>query len=181
MGICSSCESTNVATVKVILHDGRLQEFAYPIRVSQVLEKNPRSFVCNMDEMDFDIFISAINAEEELQQGRLYFALPMSWLKSPLSGEKMVSLAAKASMALKTMSSTGGSGRCGCGKKDDFMVDIINSIVSDSTSPKIAVGGGRTVGGHHGGSMPERKDRAGGGGRGRGGKHTEKLSAILEE
>ena len=51
---CSSCESTDVATAKVILQDGRLQEFACPIKVSQVLERNPNCFICNSDDMDFN-------------------------------------------------------------------------------------------------------------------------------
>ncbi|KAK9184234.1 hypothetical protein WN943_024582 [Citrus x changshan-huyou] len=157
MGICNSCESTNVATAKVILHDGRLQEFAYPVRVSQVLEKNPMSFVCNMDDMDFDTFLSGINGDEMLQPGRLYFALPVSWLKSPLRGEKMVSLAVKASLALNKM--RGGRGKC-CGcvvKKDDFWLDFSTRVLG-SSSPKIVVGGG---GDGSGGSTLNRKGRGG--------------------
>lgn len=171
MGICNSCESTNVATAKVILHDGRLQEFAYPVRVSQVLEKNPMSFVCNMDDMDFDTFLSGINGDEMLQPGRLYFALPVSWLKSPLRGEKMVSLAVKASLALNKM--RGGRGKC-CGcvvKKDDFWLDFSTRVLGLS-SPKIVVGDG---GDGSGGSTLNRKGR---GGRGR---FTTKLNVIFEE
>ncbi|CAK9173024.1 unnamed protein product [Ilex paraguariensis] len=54
MGLCSSCESTSVATAKLILQDGRLQEFSYPVKVWYVLQKNPSCFICNSDEMDFD-------------------------------------------------------------------------------------------------------------------------------
>ncbi|EXB96695.1 hypothetical protein L484_011736 [Morus notabilis] len=54
MGICSSTSATHVATAKLILQDGRLQEFAYPVKVSYVLQKNPSCFICNSDEMDFD-------------------------------------------------------------------------------------------------------------------------------
>ncbi|KAG6595072.1 hypothetical protein SDJN03_11625, partial [Cucurbita argyrosperma subsp. sororia] len=108
MGICSSSESTAVATAKLILNDGSLQEFSYPVKVSYVLQKNPSCFICNSDEMDFDDALSAINDEEELQLGQLYFALPLSRLKQPLQAEEMAALAVKANSALM---------KCGAGDK----------------------------------------------------------------
>ncbi|XP_043711160.1 uncharacterized protein LOC122660052 [Telopea speciosissima] len=111
MGICSSCEATSVATAKLILQDGQLQEFPYPVKVSQVLQKNPTCFICNSDDMDFDDFVSAINEEELLQPGQLYFALPLSRLKYPLQAEEMAALAVKASLALSR--SSGQSSRNG--------------------------------------------------------------------
>ncbi|XP_009775617.1 uncharacterized protein LOC107781171 [Nicotiana tabacum] len=100
MGICSSYESTSVATVKLILHDGRLQEFSYPVKASYLLQNDPTIFICNSDEMDFGDVVSAISAEEELQLGQLYFALPLSRLKCRLQAEEMAALAVKASSAL---------------------------------------------------------------------------------
>lgn len=100
MGICSSCESTSVATAKLILEDGRLQEYAYPVRVSYVLQKIPASFICNSDEMGYDDVASAVGDDEELQLGQIYFALPLSQLKRRLQAEDMAALAVKASSAL---------------------------------------------------------------------------------
>ncbi|XP_010548379.1 PREDICTED: uncharacterized protein LOC104819818 [Tarenaya hassleriana] len=100
MGICSSCESTHVATAKLILQDGRMMEFTYPVKVGYVLQKYPMSFICNSDDMDFDDVVSAISADEELQLGHLYFALPLSWLRRSLQAEEMAALAVKASSAL---------------------------------------------------------------------------------
>ncbi|KAF8410615.1 hypothetical protein HHK36_003147 [Tetracentron sinense] len=100
MGICSSCESKSVATAKLILEDGKLEEFSYPVKVSYVLQKNPACFICNSDEMEFNDCVSAINADEELQPGQLYFALPLSGLKHPLQAQDMAALAVKASSAL---------------------------------------------------------------------------------
>ncbi|PWA85902.1 hypothetical protein CTI12_AA140290 [Artemisia annua] len=100
MGICSSCNSTSVATAKLISHDGRLQEFSYPVKVSYALQKNPNTFICNSDEMEFDNIVSAISADEELQLGQIYFALPLSRLRQPLQPEEMAALAVKASSAL---------------------------------------------------------------------------------
>ncbi|KDO79414.1 hypothetical protein CISIN_1g035562mg, partial [Citrus sinensis] len=67
MGICSSCESTHVVTAKLVLQDGRLQEYSYPVKVSYVLQKYPTYFICNSDEMEFDDVLSAISEDEELQ------------------------------------------------------------------------------------------------------------------
>ncbi|GMI76920.1 hypothetical protein like AT2G23690 [Hibiscus trionum] len=100
MGICTSFDSTRVATAKVILQDGRLQEFPYPVKVSYVLQKNPMSFLCNADEMEFDDVVSAIGEDQELQPGQLYFALPLSWLNRPVQPQVMAALAVKATSAL---------------------------------------------------------------------------------
>ncbi|KAK8673181.1 hypothetical protein V6N13_111530 [Hibiscus sabdariffa] len=110
MGICSSCDSTHVATAKLILQDGRLQEFPYPVKVSYVLQRNPMSFICNSDEMDFNGIVSAIEEDDELQPGQLYFALPLSWLKHPLQAHEMAALAVKASYALMKTSAAENSG-----------------------------------------------------------------------
>ncbi|XP_051141114.1 uncharacterized protein LOC127258351 [Andrographis paniculata] len=101
MGICSSCESAAVATAKIVMEDGRLQEYSSPVRVSYLLQKNPACFVCNADEMDVGDVIYAVGAEEELQLGQLYFLLPLSLLKRRLQPDEMAALAVKASSALK--------------------------------------------------------------------------------
>ncbi|KAL0332248.1 UNVERIFIED_CONTAM: hypothetical protein Scaly_2126300 [Sesamum calycinum] len=93
-----SCDSTSVATAKLILDDGRLQEFP-TCKVSYVLQKNPLVSYAT-DEMDFDDVVSAVSDDEELQPGQLYFALPLSRLKHRLQAEEMAALAVKASSAL---------------------------------------------------------------------------------
>ncbi|XP_062156283.1 uncharacterized protein LOC133864090 [Alnus glutinosa] len=113
MGNCNSSSSTDVATAKLILHDGRLQEFSYPVKVSYLLQKNPTCFICNSDEMDFDDVVSAVNDNEELQPGQLYFALPLSKLRHPLQPEEMAALAVKASSAL----TRSGGDKCGCRRR----------------------------------------------------------------
>ncbi|KAF8085347.1 hypothetical protein N665_0671s0025 [Sinapis alba] len=111
MGICSSSESTQVATAKLILQDGKMMEFANPVKVGYVLQKYPMCFICNSDDMDFDDAVSAISADEELQLGQIYFALPLRWLREPLKAEEMAALAVKASSALMG-SGGGGGGSC---------------------------------------------------------------------
>ncbi|XP_076910158.1 uncharacterized protein LOC143567681 [Bidens hawaiensis] len=111
MGICSSSESTSVATAKLISHDGSLLEFSYPVKVSYVLQNNPSTFICNSDEMEFDDVVSAISENEELQLGQLYFALPLSRLRRRLQPDEMAALAVKASSAL-----------AGCRRKNGYFL-----------------------------------------------------------
>ncbi|KAK4416266.1 hypothetical protein Salat_2452100 [Sesamum alatum] len=166
MGICSSCDSTSVATAKLILDDGRLQEFPYPVKVSYVLQKNPACFICNSDEMDFDDVVSAVSDEEELQPGQLYFALPLSRLKHRLQAEEMAALAVKASSAL-----TKSGGSCGdkCGCRRNILVFPGENGVKQSRK-----GGGNV------GETGSGRRRSGGDGGGRRGKITARLSAIPE-
>ncbi|RZC87056.1 hypothetical protein C5167_041988 [Papaver somniferum] len=100
MGICCSTEPTQFTTAKLISHDGKLEEYSYQVKVSNVLQKHQNCFICNSDEMEFDNQVSAIEEDEELQLGQIYFALPLSKLKYPLTSEEMASLAVKASSAL---------------------------------------------------------------------------------
>ncbi|CAK9158724.1 unnamed protein product [Ilex paraguariensis] len=133
MGLCSSCESTSVATAKLILQDGRLQEFSYPVKVWYVLQKNPSCFICNSDEMDFDDVVSAIGDEEELQLGQLYFALPLSRLNYPLQAEEMAALAVKASSAL----TKSGGEKCGC-RRHSFSPVLLTGEKGGRSSRRVA-------------------------------------------
>ncbi|KAJ8770735.1 hypothetical protein K2173_021382 [Erythroxylum novogranatense] len=169
MGICSSCESAHVATAKLILQDGRLQEFCYPVKVSYVLQKNPTHFICKADEMEFDNFVSAVNEDEDLQPGQLYFTLPLSKLKHPLQAEEMAALAVKASSALMK-GSCGGGDKCGCRRKAVSHLVFPDEKSGKSRRRVAAIGAGSL--GNGGGS------RGSGGGDRR--KYTAMLSAIPE-
>ncbi|CAF2018820.1 BnaC07g31880D [Brassica napus] len=100
MGACGSSESRRTDTAKLILPDGTLQEFTSPVKVWQILQKNPTSFVCNSDDMNFDDAVLAVGGSEDLRPGELYFVLPLTWLNHPLRAEEMAALAVKASSAL---------------------------------------------------------------------------------
>lgn len=149
MGICSSYESTQVATAKLILQDGRMMEFTSPVRAGYVLQKNPMCFICNADDMDFDDVVSAISADEELQLGQLYFALPLSSLHQSFKPEEMAALAVKASSALMRSGGSCGRDKCRCRRKCvspvNFSVGSTNRRVAAVASPsggKIRGGGG---------------------------------------
>ncbi|KAK4760861.1 hypothetical protein SAY87_005754 [Trapa incisa] len=118
MGSCLSSRSCSSdrdkPTAKLILQDGRLEEFRYPVRVSYVLQSfdNDKTyFICNSDDMVFDGVVSSLAADEELHPGKLYFALPLCRLDRPLRAQEMAALAVRASSALKKCSGWRGSRR----------------------------------------------------------------------
>ncbi|XP_011004836.1 PREDICTED: uncharacterized protein LOC105111223 [Populus euphratica] len=119
---CSSCESTSVVAANLIDEDGKLEEFSYSIMVSQILQRNPTSFVCKADDMDVDIFT---------------FVLRSSWLNNPLRTKQMAALAVKASLALKM--GNGGGDCCWCGmKRLDPVIEWTSKSTRDETSPTVA-------------------------------------------
>ncbi|KAE8672618.1 Leucine-rich repeat receptor-like protein kinase [Hibiscus syriacus] len=160
MGICTSCDSTHVATAKLILHDGRLQEFPYLVKASYVLQKNPMCFICNADEMAFDDVVAAIEEDEELHPGQLYFALPLTWLNRPLHAEEMAALAVKASSAL--MKTTTASEKCRCRSR------TVTPFSFSEESPRRKVSPAGVSGGGNGGEK-----------RGRGRRGSRKFKAVL--
>ncbi|KAL2477201.1 uncharacterized protein Fot_46215 [Forsythia ovata] len=164
MGNCRSCESRSIATAKLILVDGELEEFSCPIKVSNLLEQKPDCFICNSDEMGFGEFVSAIDGDEELQPGELYFELPLKWLSHRLQAEDMASLAMKASVAL---TSSDGIITCWCFASKKVGPVIMFHEKDDKSRPLLAADGG---------------GRGGGGANGcKGRKFDAKLSIVLEE
>ncbi|GLT96983.1 hypothetical protein SLE2022_145710 [Rubroshorea leprosula] len=186
MGICCSCglstSSSAGNTAKLILEDDRLEEFSYPVKVSRILEKNSNSFICNSNDIDLDNILCAVDDDEELQPGELYFALPLSLLNSPLTAEDMGALAVRASLALN--GSHGGGGQCfgcGCGmmRKMDSIVFNSRRVGLDGGGDESGGGDGRVVvdGRSELESLVKKKGKRGGRGR----SFRSKLSAILEE
>ncbi|XP_077224154.1 uncharacterized protein LOC143857565 [Tasmannia lanceolata] len=167
MGVCHSSDVASVPTAKVILQDGKLEEFSYPVKVSYILEKNPSCFICNSDELEFESFVTAINDSDELQLGQLYFVLPLSRLKYPVQAEEIASLAVKANRALRE---SGIEFFGGCRR---------NRVVFPAMGGRREAGVRRDVG-HSGisdGLEEERRDRV----RNRNGRNCKaKLSAIQE-
>ncbi|EHA8590200.1 hypothetical protein COCNU_scaffold016103G000050 [Cocos nucifera] len=173
MGICSSCEETAeqvaaTATVKVVLQDGKLEEFPRPVKAAHVLQKDPTCFVCNSDDMEFGGFVSAVGADEELQPGHLYFLLPLSMLRRPLHAEDMAALAVRASTALMS----GASSSCRCHKGS------MAPLVFPAGGHRAGVDAGGGGGGRVAMAEGERRRPRRAGGRGR--NFTTKLSAIAE-
>lgn len=104
MGNRTSYAPEPMRTAKLILLDGKLEEFSYPEKVSNLLKRNPDCFICNAEEMEFDGLVGAVDGDEELEPGQLYFELPLIYLRQRLKPENMASLAVKASLALNSRS-----------------------------------------------------------------------------
>ncbi|KAL5788504.1 hypothetical protein ACOSP7_005453 [Xanthoceras sorbifolium] len=173
MGICSS---TDITTAKLILHDGGLKEFSNPVRVSCVLEEDRSCFICNSDDMDFDKVLPAMDEDKELLLGELYFALPLSWLDSPLRAGDLASLAVKAGLALQLDGGGGGEKCfCKCGFKRIDQVIKLNSKRIECGEMETIGGRDRSPGGGSGGGC------GGGCVGGRRGRIAAKLSVILED
>ncbi|PIN22129.1 hypothetical protein CDL12_05155 [Handroanthus impetiginosus] len=100
MGNSRSYESRSTLTAKLILLDGQLQQFSWPVRVSSLLQQNSDCFICSSDEMEFGEFAEAMSGDKVLRPGELYFELPQEWRNQRLQAEDMAVLAAKASAAL---------------------------------------------------------------------------------
>ncbi|KAG9456580.1 hypothetical protein H6P81_001088 [Aristolochia fimbriata] len=114
MGSCFSSEASDSVTLsaaKVISINGALREFPVPVTVSHVLQYESTSscFLCNSDKLFFDQHIPALNPNDHLQVGQIYFVLPNTKLQYPLTASDMAALAVKASIAMVQASK--GKGR----------------------------------------------------------------------
>ncbi|XP_048135640.1 uncharacterized protein LOC125315241 [Rhodamnia argentea] len=97
--------SSPPSTLKLIHMDGRLQEFTQTIKASHLLSQNPNCFLCSSDSMFIDSIVPRIHEEEDLCLGQLYFLLPLSISRVPLSFRELCMLAIKANAALESTSS----------------------------------------------------------------------------
>ncbi|XP_034676109.1 uncharacterized protein LOC117906934 [Vitis riparia] len=119
MGGCVSSvggysNSTSTATAKLISLHGELREYSAPVTVSQVLHFESSSsscFVCNSDSLYYDDYIPAMNADDELLPGQIYFLLSATKLQYRLTASEMAALAVKASIALQNHSKKAGHRR----------------------------------------------------------------------
>ncbi|XP_010068126.2 uncharacterized protein LOC104454953 [Eucalyptus grandis] len=105
--------------LKVIHMDGRLQEFPQTIKASQLLSQNPNCFLCSSESMFIDSLAPQIHEEEDLCLGQLYFLLPLSMSRVPLSLRELCLLAVKASAVLESsLSSRRRKDRVSSGEKE---------------------------------------------------------------
>ncbi|XP_073158629.1 uncharacterized protein [Henckelia pumila] len=170
MGNCRSCESRSAATAKLILSNGQLQEFSYPVKVSALMQhggtaKSLDRFICSSDDMEIGEALVAVGGDEELLPGEVYFELPSRWRNHRMQAEDMAALAVKASLALG-----GGGGdddRVSCSCYVFKRVDHAVVVLNERERPLLVAAGGGGGGG--------------GCGRFKGGKFLPRLSVIVEE
>ncbi|XP_048135641.1 uncharacterized protein LOC115737217 [Rhodamnia argentea] len=94
--------SSPPSTLKLIHTDGRLQEFTQTIKASHLLSQNPNCFLCSSESMFIDSTVPRIHEEEDLCLGQLYFLLPLSMSRAPLTLRELCLLAIKASAVLES-------------------------------------------------------------------------------
>lgn len=108
MGICSSSHLMSKngrclswpSTSKIVHLDGKLQEFLHPIQAGLILSQNPNCFLCSSESMFINSHAPQVPDKEELQLGQIYFLMPLSKSRSPLSLQDLCILAVKASAAI---------------------------------------------------------------------------------
>ncbi|KAI3992083.1 hypothetical protein MKX01_014974 [Papaver californicum] len=127
MGLCFSSSSSidysenQASSAKVISLNGNLTQYSAPVRVSHVLNQLDSSnscILCNSDHLLYDDYVKALDFEEEIQLGQIYFVLGKNRTKYRLTASDMAALAVKASSAfMKSSSSSSKKCRQGGGRK----------------------------------------------------------------
>ncbi|XP_010277246.1 PREDICTED: uncharacterized protein LOC104611744 [Nelumbo nucifera] len=96
MGGCLSCRSSSSFDgIRVVHQNGFVEEFDYPVTVSEITGKPPKHFVCTMAQLHSFGSKPALAPDTQLQPGQLYFVLPFSVFQSDASPVDLVSLATR--------------------------------------------------------------------------------------
>lgn len=74
----SSASSTVINNVRVVDLNGYVEEFDYPVPVSQVTGRPPNHFVFTAAQLLSAASLKPLTAETLLEPGRIYFVLPAS-------------------------------------------------------------------------------------------------------
>ena len=95
------CNQKLPKTTKVIHVDGGwVQELKQPVQAKAVTSQNPSCFLCSYDSLSIGTCAPHLPGEEELQPGHIYFLMPLSRARQPLSLPDLCSLAITATSAL---------------------------------------------------------------------------------
>ncbi|URE07127.1 hypothetical protein MUK42_22844 [Musa troglodytarum] len=89
------------ATAMVIRADGKMEEYETAVPAGRVAARSPGYYVCSGEAMQVGARPPVVGEAEQLQPGKLYFLLPLSYSRRPLSLPDLCRLAAKASAALR--------------------------------------------------------------------------------
>ncbi|RRT67286.1 hypothetical protein B296_00024698, partial [Ensete ventricosum] len=111
MGNCAPVSSAKggqqqwLRTAKVIRADGKMEEYETAVPAGHVVARSPGYYVCSGEAMQVGARPPVVGEGEQLQPGQLYFLLPLSYSRRPLSLPDLCLFAAKASAALRQPSS----------------------------------------------------------------------------
>ncbi|GFQ03828.1 hypothetical protein PHJA_002526600 [Phtheirospermum japonicum] len=137
MGISSSSHATTrqlggtttliPISAKVVSIDGRLEEFRRLTTTAEVVSGHPDCYLCSSDTMVINSTAPQLPKDHVLQFGQIYFLMPLSKLKTPLSLQDLCVLAIKASIVIgnNSMPFMDGYKRLGC-------KDIVKSRAANS-------------------------------------------------
>ncbi|PON44730.1 hypothetical protein TorRG33x02_330300 [Trema orientale] len=97
-----------MAKLTVIVEE--LEELKQPLKAAQVLSRTPNCFLCSSESMFVGAHPPQLGPDDYLQLGQIYFLLPLSHSRAPLSLPDLCALAIKASSALSRSSCRGSIG-----------------------------------------------------------------------
>ncbi|KAK7257911.1 hypothetical protein RIF29_32232 [Crotalaria pallida] len=107
MGICASSQFASKgeklswqSKVNIVHLDGKLQQLKEPTKAWVVLSQNPDCFICSSESMYVGSPMHPLAPNQELQLGHIYFLVPRSKSRTPLSIEDLCALTIKADAAL---------------------------------------------------------------------------------
>lgn len=92
-------------TARIIFSDGTLNEFGKNVKAEKIIVQNPGHFLCDSDTLFVDRYMVAVDSDEELKMGQLYFLLPLRKLHYVLSVSDMAMMLRRANLAIKSTES----------------------------------------------------------------------------
>ncbi|MED6120583.1 hypothetical protein PIB30_022243 [Stylosanthes scabra] len=91
------------SSIMIMDMDGkRIREYHRPIPASHVVSDAPGYFLCNSESMHVGTCMPRVPHDDDLLPGRIYFLVPVSKSREPLTLPLLCDLAVKAGSALAT-------------------------------------------------------------------------------
>ncbi|TMW84333.1 hypothetical protein EJD97_025403 [Solanum chilense] len=90
--------------IKVIFPSGEIRHFYEPIKAAEIMMETPNFFLVNTRSLHIGRRFSALNADEDLEMGNVYFMFPMKRVNSFVSAGDMGALLLTANSVSKRVS-----------------------------------------------------------------------------
>lgn len=104
----SSASSTIINNVRVVDLNGYVEEFDYPVTVSQVSKRPQKHFVFTSAQLLSVASLKPLKPETILEPGGIYFLLPSSAFGHEVSPLDLASIVKKLTAKAKSVSKSGG-------------------------------------------------------------------------
>ncbi|XWS73327.1 hypothetical protein CRYUN_Cryun02cG0119100 [Craigia yunnanensis] len=138
MGCCLSCRSTSpntFNTIRLIHHNGYVEDFDHPISVSEIIGKPPKQFLCTAAQL-LSAGSKLLNPDTQLQPGDLYFVLPLSTLQDDISPLDMASVLKRLTARAKSIRSDDVSPKTSPSWSQNSLGSIGNSSARSPRRPE---------------------------------------------